>query len=131
MHNESKLMDLVDPNLHLHGDELVVVQRAINVALLCLLTEAERRPTMGRVVASLQGDRTELEVVVSDIGLGNLDKLYEDLLDAAHSGTGVAAIVSETSPLYSGSSSMVVSSSANPMIANIELSVCDKCKSYM
>lgn len=114
-------MDLVDPNLHLHGDELVAMQQTINVALLCLSIQAERRPTMGHVVAFLQGDQSDLEVVIRDIGVGTLNKSYENLIYGAHSSLATG---SEALPLFSGSPSIIVSSNsnANPIIANIELS---------
>ncbi|KAG0603306.1 hypothetical protein M758_10G083100 [Ceratodon purpureus] len=54
--SEGTLLDLVDPTLVLLSDEEVQVQKVINIALLCIQTAAERRPTMAQVVAMLQGD---------------------------------------------------------------------------
>ncbi|KAG0560351.1 hypothetical protein KC19_10G174000 [Ceratodon purpureus] len=57
MHEEDTLLDLVDPDLAFQNDEEVTqVQRFILVALSCLQTVAERRPTMAQVVTMLQND---------------------------------------------------------------------------
>jgi hypothetical protein len=57
MHEEDTLMDLVDPHLVFQNDEeLHQVQQFILVALLCLQTNAERRPTMAHVVTMLQNN---------------------------------------------------------------------------
>ena len=57
MHEEDTLLDLVDPDLAFQNDEEVTqVQRFILVALSCLQTIAERRPTMAQVVTMLQND---------------------------------------------------------------------------
>lgn len=55
-HSEDKMMDLVDPTMSLDIEEEMQVQCVFNVALLCLDVNPDRRPTMARVVAMLQGD---------------------------------------------------------------------------
>lgn len=55
-------MDLVDKTMCLDADEELEVQRVINIALLCLQPSHENRPTMGEVVAMLQGDHFNLAV---------------------------------------------------------------------
>lgn len=56
LHDKGKLMDLVDPKIYLHIDDVASVYHIINVALLCLLPSIEKRPSMARVVACLQGE---------------------------------------------------------------------------
>jgi hypothetical protein len=63
LHDENRLLDLVDPTLHPTDDETRVVQRVINVCLLCIHNAAEKRPTMARIVSILQSD-TESEIQV-------------------------------------------------------------------
>jgi len=46
----------------LDADEELEVQRVINIALLCLQQSHENRPTMGEVMAMLQGDHFNLAV---------------------------------------------------------------------
>lgn len=57
LHQEDKLMEIVDHKLTLDAGKKMEVQRVINVALLCLQQLDERRPTMAQVVAMLQGDQ--------------------------------------------------------------------------
>ncbi|KAG0624024.1 hypothetical protein M758_3G218400 [Ceratodon purpureus] len=63
LHEENRLLDLVDPTLHLTEDETRDVQRVINVCLLCINNASEKRPTMARIVSILQSD-TESEIQV-------------------------------------------------------------------
>ncbi|CAK9882199.1 unnamed protein product, partial [Sphagnum jensenii] len=56
LHREGNLIDIVDQNLHLLNDETIQAQRLLNITLLCLLNDGEKRPSMARVVAMLQGD---------------------------------------------------------------------------
>lgn len=74
LHDLNSLMDLVDPTLHLTDDELRDVHRVINVSLLCIQNNAERRPSMARIVSILQSD-TESEVVV--LAEGKCEPLYK------------------------------------------------------
>ncbi|KAG0624025.1 hypothetical protein M758_3G218500 [Ceratodon purpureus] len=70
LHEQDRLMELIDPELQLTTDEEVRdVQRVINVCLLCIQNSAEKRPSMARVVSILQSD-TESEVIV--LGEGKL-----------------------------------------------------------
>jgi hypothetical protein len=62
LYKEEKIMDLVDKNMCLDADEELEVQRVINIALLCLQQSHENRPTMGEVMAMLQGDHFNLAV---------------------------------------------------------------------
>ncbi|KAG0586881.1 hypothetical protein KC19_2G124600 [Ceratodon purpureus] len=55
LHMQSNVMELVDPALSLSRDEEVAVRRIINIALLCIQVEPDRRPTMAAVVATLEG----------------------------------------------------------------------------
>jgi len=56
-------MDLIDPRLECSDTELFEVKRVLEIALLCVQTSAEKRPTMFRVVAMLTGDAN---VVISN-----------------------------------------------------------------
>ena len=49
------MIELVDPTLSLSKDEELEVRRIINIALLCIQLEPERRPTMTAIVATLEG----------------------------------------------------------------------------
>ncbi len=69
LHNEGNLIDIVDQTLHLCNDEMIQAQQLLNVALLCLLNEGEKRPSMARVVAMLQGE-VESECVENELKLG-------------------------------------------------------------
>lgn len=63
LHDEGRLMDLVDPTLQLQTDEeREEVLRVIKIALQCLQMIGDRRPTMAQVITMLQG---EVDVVVA------------------------------------------------------------------
>jgi len=63
------LIEIVDQTLHLCNDEVIQAQQLLNIALLCLLNEGEKRPSMGHVVAMLQGE-VEPECVENELKLG-------------------------------------------------------------
>ena len=65
LHQEDKLIEIVDHKLTLDADKKMEVQRVINVALLCLQQLDERRPTMAQVVAMLQGD--QFDGIIEDL----------------------------------------------------------------
>ncbi|KAH9552963.1 hypothetical protein CY35_09G095400 [Sphagnum magellanicum] len=69
LHREGNLIDIMDQNLHLLNDETIQAQRLLNIALLCLLNDGERRPSMARVVAMLQGE-VDSGIVENDLALG-------------------------------------------------------------
>nr|APU94861.1 leucine-rich repeat receptor-like protein kinase [Pohlia nutans] len=73
LHEEDRLMELVDPALHLSEEEVKDVQRIINVCLQCISNTVERRPCMARIVSILQGD-SESEVHV--LGEGKLSSRW-------------------------------------------------------
>ena len=58
-------MALVDPKLHLNPDEEVEARRVLEVALMCIQTSVDKRPTMFVVVSMLLGD-FEIFVNVGD-----------------------------------------------------------------
>jgi hypothetical protein len=68
LHKEGNLIDIVDQNLHLLNDETIQAQRLLNITLLCLLNDGERRPSMARVVAMLQGE-VDSGIVENDLAL--------------------------------------------------------------
>jgi hypothetical protein len=49
LHEEDRLLELVDPSLQLADEERRDVERVINVFLLSIQHAAEKRPTMARV----------------------------------------------------------------------------------
>ncbi|KAH8963422.1 hypothetical protein BDL97_04G009600 [Sphagnum fallax] len=61
--SKNSLMDLIDPRLQCSNIELFEVKRVLEIAILCVQTSAEKRPTMFRVVAMLAGDAN---VVISN-----------------------------------------------------------------
>ncbi|CAK9216804.1 unnamed protein product [Sphagnum troendelagicum] len=63
LHLKNSLMDLIDPRLQCNDIELSEVKRVLEIAILCVQTSAESRPTMFRVVAMLAGDAN---VVISN-----------------------------------------------------------------
>ncbi|KAG0561218.1 hypothetical protein KC19_9G046400 [Ceratodon purpureus] len=67
LHEQGRLLNLVDPTLVLQDDEKPQVQRLINTALLCVQHTGERRPSIARVVSMLQGD-ADLELVGLSVG---------------------------------------------------------------
>lgn len=123
LHNEGNILDLVDPNLHMHGDEVVAVKQAINVALLCLLPEGERRPSMARVVAFLQGE-VEDEVIESILKAGKSESSYKKFLASAGSGFNLATIT-ESSSLIHRRFDNIVNFDSIPSSINIELCAMD------
>jgi hypothetical protein len=55
--------NLVDKELQVHNElELANITQVVNIALLCLQVEAEKRPSMSRVVGMLKGEM-EIEVL--------------------------------------------------------------------
>ncbi|CAM6023160.1 unnamed protein product, partial [Sphagnum balticum] len=56
LHLKNSLMDLIDPRLQCSNIELFEVKRVLEIAILCVQTSPEKRPTMFRVVAMLVGD---------------------------------------------------------------------------
>jgi hypothetical protein len=69
LHEEDRLLELVDPSLQLTDEELRDVERVINVCLLCIQHAAEKRPIMARIVHILHGDN-ESDVQVLRVGRG-------------------------------------------------------------
>jgi len=109
LHDDSRLLELVDPTLRLSDEEEREVQQLIKVALLCIQNAAEKRPTMSRVVSILQND-TESEVQVQ-VGAGKALRAYHKL--------GTLTTVKEE---ISGSSSNgKPSRSGNDLTVDIEL----------
>ncbi|CAM6039831.1 unnamed protein product [Sphagnum compactum] len=63
LHSKNSLMDLIDPRLQCSNIELFEAKRVLEIAILCVQTSTEKRPTMFRVVAMLAGDAN---VVISN-----------------------------------------------------------------
>ncbi len=101
MHREGNLIDIVDQNLHLLNDETIQAQRLLNITLLCLLNDGEKRPSMARVVAMLQGE-VDSRIVENDLALGRFNmKLPSSSLPSLESELELSNISqgSETSSL--------------------------------
>ncbi|CAM6061030.1 unnamed protein product, partial [Sphagnum tenellum] len=125
LHRESNLIDIVDQNLHLLNDETIQAQRLLNITLLCLLNDGEKRPSMARVVAMLQGE-VESEIVENDLALGRSSiKLPLSSLSSLESKLELSNISegSETSSLvfYNHSNASMNATSSN--LSSIELSI--------
>jgi hypothetical protein len=67
----------VDPKLNTHTHEKDIIH-VINIALLCVQSTASKRPSMARIVAMLQGDQMDMEVVIKEDPLRTIE--YESLL---------------------------------------------------
>ncbi len=63
------MINIVDQTLHLCNDEVIQAQQLLNIALLCLLNEGEKRPSMVDVLAMLQGE-VESKCVETKFKLG-------------------------------------------------------------
>ncbi|CAM6042500.1 unnamed protein product [Sphagnum compactum] len=124
LHREGNLIDIVDQNLHLLNDETIQAQRLLSITLLCLLNDGEKRPSMARVVAMLQGE-VESEIVENDLALGRSSiKLPPSSLSSLESKLELSNISegSETSSLvfYNHSNASMIATSSN--LSGIELS---------
>lgn len=74
LHEQGKLMDLLDPSLGLQSDDLVEARRVVNIALMCLQTCGDKRPNMDRVLTLLQGET--VSEVIAPVSAGNTEALY-------------------------------------------------------
>jgi hypothetical protein len=115
----------VDQNLHLLNDEAIQAQRLLNITLLCLLNDGEKRPSTARVVAMLQGE-VESKIVENDLALGRSSiKLLLSSLSNLESKLEPSNIPedSETRSLvfYDHSNASMNATSSN--ISSIELSI--------
>ncbi|KAH8951037.1 hypothetical protein BDL97_09G005100 [Sphagnum fallax] len=123
LHREGNLIDIVDQNLHLLNDETIQAQRLLNITLLCLLNDGEKRPSMVRVVAMLQGD-VESEIVENDLALGRSSiKLPLSSLSSLESKLERSNISegSETSSLVSYNHSNANMNATSSNLSSIEL----------
>ncbi|KAH9555267.1 hypothetical protein CY35_08G105700 [Sphagnum magellanicum] len=59
---EAKLLEMVDPKVNTLNHEKDIIH-VINIGLLCVQSTASKRPSMARVMAMLQGDEMEMEVI--------------------------------------------------------------------
>jgi hypothetical protein len=62
-------------NTHNHEKDIIHV---ISIEFLCVQSIASKRPSLARIVAMLQGDEMEMEVVIKKTTLKSLE--YESLL---------------------------------------------------
>lgn len=74
LHEQGKLLDLIDPRLGLQNDDLAEAQRVINIALMCLQNSGDKRPNMDRVLTMLQGET--ISEVIAPVSAGNTEALY-------------------------------------------------------
>ncbi|KAH9554708.1 hypothetical protein CY35_08G076700 [Sphagnum magellanicum] len=82
LYEEAKLLEIMDPKLNTHNHEKDIIH-VINIGLLCVQSTASKRPSMARIVAMLQGDEMEIEVVIKENPLRTID--YESLLATINS----------------------------------------------
>ncbi|KAH9555259.1 hypothetical protein CY35_08G105600 [Sphagnum magellanicum] len=78
---EAKLLEMVDPKVNTLNHEKDIIH-VINIGLLCVQSTASKRPSMARVVAMLQGDEMEMEVI-KETPLRTID--YESLFATINS----------------------------------------------
>jgi serine/threonine protein kinase len=76
LYEEAKLLEIVDPKLNTHNHEKDIIH-VINIGLSCVQSIASNRPSMARIVAMLQGDDMEIEVVIKENPLRTIE--YESL----------------------------------------------------
>lgn len=74
LHEQGKLMDLIDPSLGLTNDDLVEARRVVHIALMCLQICGDKRPNMDRVLTMLQGET--VSEVIAPVSAGNTEALY-------------------------------------------------------
>ncbi|CAM6008850.1 unnamed protein product [Sphagnum balticum] len=97
LHNEGNLIDIIDQTLHLCNDEVIQARQLLNIALLCLLHEGEKRPSMAHVVAMLQGE-VESECVENELKLGkSIIKSIKTSFSAIRSTIEISRLTSFTS----------------------------------
>lgn len=97
LHEEGRLMELVDPALNLGDDDVKEVQQFLKVCLVCISNAVERRPSMAKVVSILQGD-SESEVHV--LGEGRLSSKWSQKSSLQRGNLGS---VSEEESSFNGS----------------------------
>jgi len=78
--------NLVDKELQVHNEiELAEITQVVNIALLCLQFEAEKRPSMSQVVGMLKGEM-EIEVLpMQNPRLDELNRSYGKLKSSSKS----------------------------------------------
>nr|APU94833.1 leucine-rich repeat receptor-like protein kinase [Pohlia nutans] len=59
LHKEDRLMDVIDPRLHVRQGEETEVRQVLETAIMCVHKSPEKRPTMFRVVAMLAGSAAD------------------------------------------------------------------------
>jgi hypothetical protein len=79
--------NLVDKELHTNELELAKITEVVNIALLCLQVEAEKRPSMSHVVGMLKG---EMEIEVLPMENPRLDELNRSY--GKYSSKGLATV---------------------------------------
>jgi len=82
LYEEAKLLEIVDSKMNIDNHEKDIIH-VINIGLLCVQSTASKRPSMARIVAMLQGDDMEMEVVIKETPLKTLE--YGSLLATINS----------------------------------------------
>ncbi len=82
LYEEGKLLEIVDPKINTHNHEKDIIH-VINIGLLCVQSTASKRPSMVRILAMLQGDEMEMEVIIKETPLKTLE--CESLLTTINS----------------------------------------------
>ncbi|CAM6033885.1 unnamed protein product [Sphagnum compactum] len=97
LYEEAKLLEIVDPKLNTHNHEKDIIH-VINIGLLCVQSTASKRPSMARIVAMLQGDEMEMEVVIKENPLRTIE--YESLLATISSSSMSESISLFKNPMH-------------------------------
>jgi hypothetical protein len=96
LHATNKLMELVDPELHLSDtDEGEDVQRVIKIALMCAQVASDRRPTMARIVSLLQSDTQSDVGVVLGAAAGEQELQQFEMLKWTQTSSGLSPVTEE------------------------------------
>ncbi|KAG0602082.1 hypothetical protein M758_11G158900 [Ceratodon purpureus] len=66
LHKENRLLDMMDATLVVSEDETREVQQVLEIAVLCVQNDPEKRPSMFQVAAMLAGDASVEAVVPMD-----------------------------------------------------------------
>jgi len=113
LHNQDRLMDVMDPRLHVSPSEEMEVRRILETAVMCVNTTPEKRPSMFRVVAMLAGNEDEDDAVVTmddsrswpDYQVPAGFRIEDPLLMASSSTTGSTS----TGPITNGNATIELS----------------------
>jgi hypothetical protein len=114
LRDEDKLTQLIDGSLNLQIDEEIEVQRFLNIAFLCVHMSTDKRPTMSRVVAMLQGDMdSELSELTRLREQSRLDNRFGGLMGPFSSSSASTGVTPSCSTSFYANSPAFISSTVS------------------